>query len=97
MGRLTGGSSDHDELGDISIGLSGEGVGVALLFVAGWTVMTIAMMLPTSLPLITMFQKVARRRADRTLLVVLLLAGYIAIWTAFGVAAHTGDSRIHAR
>ena len=47
------------------------------MFVAGWTVMTIAMMLPTSLPLITMFEKVVRRKDDRTVLVLLLLAGYI--------------------
>jgi predicted metal-binding membrane protein len=85
----------HDELGDVNIGLNGEGVGVALVFVAGWTVMTFAMMLPTSLPLITMFEKVVRRRSDRTLLVVLLLAGYIGIWTAFGAAVHTSDRAVH--
>jgi predicted metal-binding membrane protein len=86
----------HDELGDISIGPSGEGVGLALVFVGGWTLMTIAMMLPTSLPLITMFEKLVRRRANRIVLVALLLAGYIAIWTAFGAAVHTGDRAIHA-
>ena len=86
----------HDELGDVSIGLNAEGVGLAVVFVAGWTVMTIAMMLPTSLPLITMFERVVRSRADRVTLVVLLLAGYIAIWTAFGAAVHTGDRAVHA-
>jgi len=86
----------HDELGEIAIGLNGEGVGLALVFVAGWTVMTFAMMLPTSLPLITMFDRVARRRADHTLLVVLLIAGYLAMWTLFGAAAHTGDRAVHA-
>ena len=86
----------HDELGDVSIGLNAEGVGLALVFVGGWTVMTFAMMLPTSLPLITMFEKMVRPRADGLLLVALLLAGYIAIWTAFGAAVHTGDRTIHA-
>ena len=86
----------HDQLGDISIGLSAEGAGIALVFVAGWTVMTFAMMLPTSLPLITMFEKMVRRRSDRTLLVVLLMAGYIGIWTAFGAAVHMGDRAVHA-
>jgi len=85
----------HDELGDVNIGLDGEGVGVALVFVAGWTVMTTAMMLPTSLPLITMFEKVVRRRDNRTLLVLLLLAGYLGIWTAFGAAVHTSDRAVH--
>jgi predicted metal-binding membrane protein len=86
----------HEELGEISIGLNGEGVGLALVFVAGWTVMTFAMMLPTSLPLITMFDRVAQRRSDRTALVVLLIVGYLAIWTLFGAAAHTGDRAVHA-
>ena len=85
----------HDELGDVNIGLNGGGVGVALVFVAGWTVMTVAMMLPTSLPLITMFEKVVRRRDNRTLLVLLLLAGYLGIWTAFGAAVHTSDRAVH--
>jgi predicted metal-binding membrane protein len=86
----------HEELGDVNIGLSAEGLGVALVFVAGWTVMTIAMMLPTSLPLITMFEKVVRKRDNRTALVLLLLAGYVGIWALFGAAAHTGDRAVHA-
>ena len=35
---------------------------LALLFVAGWTLMTVAMMLPTSLPLIAFFQQLRRTR-----------------------------------
>ena len=38
----------HDELGHVDIGLNAEGVGIALVFVAGWTVMTIAMMLTSA-------------------------------------------------
>lgn len=86
----------HEDLGEVSIGLNAEGVGLALVFVAGWTVMTVAMMLPTSLPLITMFGRIVSRRSDRTLLTALLIAGYIAIWTVFGAAVHTGDRAIHA-
>ncbi len=86
----------HDELGHVQIGLSVDSLAVGLLFVAGWTVMTIAMMLPTSLPLITMFQRVVSRREDRTLLWLLLLAGYISVWTLFGVVVHTGDRGVHA-
>jgi predicted metal-binding membrane protein len=86
----------HDELGNIDIGLNARGMGLAAVFVTGWTVMTFAMMLPTSLPLITMFEKVVRKRSERTLLLVLLLAGYIGIWTAFGAVVHTGDRAVHA-
>src|SRR5262249_12326954 len=60
----------------------------ALLFIASWTVMTIAMMLPTSLPLLATFHAIAAARRDRTLLVVLVVAGYLVAWTAFGVAVH---------
>src|SRR5438034_755216 len=86
----------HDELGHVDIGLNAEGVGIALVFVAGWTVMTVAMMLPTSLPLITMFARVVGRRPDHVLLSGLLIAGYIAIWTVFGAAVHTADRAVHA-
>ncbi len=65
------------------------------LFVTGWTVMTIAMMLPTSLPLFTLFQRLVRRREDSGLLLSLLIAGYLVTWSAFGLAAHVGDAGIH--
>src|SRR5437867_8200129 len=86
----------HDELGHVALGLNAGSLGLTLVFVAGWTLMTVAMMLPTSLPMITMFQKVVNRRDDRVLLWLLLLVGYVAVWAAFGVAAHTGDRFIHA-
>lgn len=63
---------------------------IALLFVGGWTVMTVAMMLPTSLPLISVFHTIARQRVDRSLLVALVIAGYLAIWTLFGVVVYLG-------
>jgi predicted metal-binding membrane protein len=91
-GRFLG----HDQLGEADIGPSAGGLGITVVFVAGWTVMTFAMMLPTSLPLITMFDRIAQRRADRTALIVLLIAGYLAVWTLFGAAAHTGDRAVHA-
>jgi len=85
----------HDELGHVDIGLNAEGAGIALVFVAGWTVMTIAMMLPTSLPLITMFARVVGRRPDHMLLNGLLIAGYLAIWTLFGAVVHAADRGTH--
>jgi predicted metal-binding membrane protein len=67
----------------------------AILFIGGWSLMTVAMMLPTSLPLVLLFERLVRRRPSATLLVVLLVAGYLSIWTAFGVFAHLGDLGIH--
>ena len=61
-----------------------------LLFVVGWALMTVAMMLPTSLPVLTTFHTIARRRGDRPLLVALVIAGYLLAWTMFGVVVYFG-------
>src|SRR5215208_2804363 len=62
-----------------------------LVFVAGWTLMVVAMMLPTSLPLVTLFRTLVRGRPDRTWLTVLLIAGYLVVWTLFGILVYSGD------
>jgi predicted metal-binding membrane protein len=80
-------------------GLSGAGLGdgpVVLVMVAGWALMIVAMMLPTSLPLVAVFHRLTRRRPDHARLLGLLLAGYLGAWTAFGVAVHAGDALLHA-
>jgi predicted metal-binding membrane protein len=63
------------------------GVSPALLaaaFVGGWTVMTIAMMLPTSTPLVLLFARMVGDRGNAGRLIGLLVAGYLAVWIAFG-------------
>ncbi len=85
----------HDELAHVDIGLNARTAGLMSLFVVGWTVMTMAMMLPTSLPLFNLFQRLVRRREDSGLLLALLVAGYLVTWSAFGLAAHLGDAAIH--
>ncbi|MFQ5532677.1 MAG: DUF2182 domain-containing protein [Candidatus Methylomirabilales bacterium] len=82
----------HEELEIISLP---EDTLLLVLFTAGWTLMTVAMMLPTSLPLIVMFHTLTRRRSDRLWLVVLLVTGYLGTWTLFGVVAHVGDWVLH--
>ena len=71
-------------------GTFARGGAFTLVFVAGWTVMVVAMMLPTSLPLITLFRAVVRRRRDSALLVVLLIVGYLGTWTLFGGVVYLG-------
>jgi predicted metal-binding membrane protein len=82
---------DHDSIGTAQL--------PALLrlpvFVVGWTLMTIAMMLPGSLPLVNLFRRVIAARANRTGLVVRLLLGYLATWSAFGLLAYLGDFGLH--
>ena len=58
-----------------------------LLFVVGWTVMTAAMMLPTTLPLVGLSVALICPRSDAGAL-TLLLAGYLAAWLGFGLVAH---------
>lgn len=86
---------DHEELADIPLAPEGEALVFGLFFVAGWTLMTFAMMLPTSLPLIQLFRRLIRQRTDRGVLVGLLIVGYLGIWSLFGIAAHLGDWALH--
>ena len=60
-------------------------VAVGGVFVVGWIVMTTAMMLPTTLPLVSMFQRLTAGRADRLRLTVSLIAGYLSAWAICGV------------
>lgn len=62
-----------------------------LVFIAGWTIMMVAMMLPTSLPLVTLFHNLTRQRTNQGQLVVLLLVGYLCSWTLFGTVIYAGD------
>jgi predicted metal-binding membrane protein len=66
------------------------------LFVVGWALMIVAMMLPTSIPLVATFGMLVRRRRRPRLLVGLVIVGYLATWTAVGLAAWVGDRGIHA-
>jgi predicted metal-binding membrane protein len=61
------------------------GGGSAAIFIAGWTLMTIAMMLPTSIPLILMFHRMKDGSASA---IALLIMGYLAVWIAFGVLVY---------
>ncbi|HEV8699269.1 MAG TPA: DUF2182 domain-containing protein [Candidatus Limnocylindrales bacterium] len=68
----------------------------ALLFSLGWVLMIVAMMLPSSLPLVLTFRALVGRRHRPGVLMLLLLLGYLAIWTAFGLTAWLLDRGIHA-
>ena len=87
---------NHAELGELRLE---QGTGRLLLqaglYVAGWTLMTVAMMLPTTLPLLEIFRRLTRERPDRTQLLILLVLGYLGIWLAFGIAAHAFDWVLH--
>lgn len=77
------------------IGERGLVASYLLVFVIGWVLMTVVMMLPSSLPLIDLFVRMVARRTDHAVLVTLLILGYLGIWTAFGLLAYFGDSFVH--
>jgi predicted metal-binding membrane protein len=68
----------------------------AALFTAGWVLMIVAMMLPSSVPLVVTFGALVGRRRQPGLLVALLLAGYLLVWGAFGLGAWLADRGVHA-
>ena len=68
----------------------------AALFTGGWILMIVAMMLPSSVPLVVTFGALVRRRRRPDLLVALLLVGYLLVWGAFGLAAWLADRGVHA-
>lgn len=82
---------NHEILDHLPVALSAEYVALLIIFVAGWIVMIIAMMLPGILPLITQLQ----HQAEHARASVLLMAGYVSIWTIFGGMAHIGDVFVH--
>jgi predicted metal-binding membrane protein len=65
------------------------------LVLVGWVVMTTAMMLPTTAPLVRVFMTITRERSDRRRLLLLLLVGYAAVWTLVGAAAIVSDEMVH--
>lgn len=68
----------------------------AALYVAGWTLMVVAMMLPTTLPLAAGFRRMVRTRTNRAQLTLLLLCGYMLAWLAFGVIAWAANQALQA-
>jgi predicted metal-binding membrane protein len=65
------------------------------LVLVGWVVMTTAMMLPTTAPLVRVFIQMTSDRSDRRRLISLLILGYAAVWTLVGALAIVGDDILH--
>ena len=76
-------------------GTSVDAAAQAALYVAGWLLMTAAMMLPTTLPLLQIFHRMTGSRDDRVELLLLAIAGYLGVWLAFGIAARAFDLALH--
>lgn len=66
-----------------------------LLFLLAWQVMTGAMMLPSSLPMLQLFARVSQGQAQPRLAMAAFLAAYFAVWTGFALLALAGDAVLH--
>jgi predicted metal-binding membrane protein len=64
------------------------GIGSPGSFALGWLIMMAAMMLPTALPLVFEFVHHSERRAGWQVATGLLIATYLVVWLAFGLAAY---------
>ena len=72
-------------------------VELPLLFVM-WTMMMVAMMVPSAAPLVLMFARANRRNGDSTRVVgsaAMLLLGYLLVWTGFSGLAAWAQWRLH--
>jgi predicted metal-binding membrane protein len=74
----------------------GEILVPAIIYAAAWILMTAAMMLPTTLPILELFRRITAERPDSIRLLALVVTGYLAAWFAFGVLAHLADAALHA-
>ena len=62
-----------------------------VLFLVSWQLMTTAMMLPSSLPLVRLFWAASGRREA----LAAFLGGYALVWSLFGLVAFVGDGFLH--
>jgi predicted metal-binding membrane protein len=79
-------------------GLAHAGLPLGLtlaLFLVGWQLMIVAMMLPSSLPLIRAFRIASAGQGAPGAARAALLGGYALIWSVFGIAAFLGDLGLH--
>lgn len=53
-------------------------------WIAGWTLMVLAMMLPPALPLVRASERLIHGRADGAMIIALILSAFVALWLIAG-------------
>ena len=76
--------------------MMGRGPTAALAFIAVWAIMMVAMMLPSTLPMLLLYRRVIVFRGGRAPGAKMFLAGagYFAVWTLFGAAAYFAGTAV---
>jgi predicted metal-binding membrane protein len=82
--------------GPVHVGMAHSPWLFATVFVAGWTLMTVAMMLPTSFPMILLFRRIIGDRTAAPRLLALLVLGYLVIWIGCGALLHLVNWALNA-
>lgn len=75
-------------MGSAMGGMPMSGIKGIVLFLFGWAMMMVAMMVPATLPLILLYRHLARKRlgaAQARIGTVVLLVGYVAVWAIAGL------------
>ena len=72
------------------------GLSSLALFLTGWTLMVLATMLPTTLPLLDAFRRIVRGRRRRGALQATLVSGFLGVWAVCGYLAWSADALMHA-
>jgi len=67
----------------------------AVVVLAAWQVMTVAMMLPSSLAFIRLYAATAGFAPDFPLALCAFLGGYALVWSGFALLAFAGDVQLH--
>ena len=89
---------DMDMPGMVMLDLHEWGPATVLLLFVMWSVMMVAMMVPSATPMILAFVTVNQRRqaVNRPFVpVTIFLFGYLAVWTAFSAAATLAEWGLH--
>src|SRR5438034_3087351 len=66
-----------------------------VVFLAGWQVMTVGMMLPSSMPMVSLIVHAGRQQRRPHAVPAAFLAGYAVVCTAFALVAFVGDAQIY--
>jgi MFS family permease len=66
-----------------------------VVFLICWQVMVVGMMLPSSMPIMSIMVHVSRKPRQSRTTPLAFLAGYAVVWTGFAAAAFLADMLIH--
>lgn len=95
QGTGNGSVLNHGKLVERFIEGGPGGWATLALFLLAWQVMLVAMMIPSSLPLITLFFHAASAQPAPRRVKAAFLLGYAAVWSVFGILAFIGDIAVH--